>query len=175
MKWSCMTITVAVVVLVCGCGSKPDMQRVQRVTLQCKAPSEGKCFSPYSFTRGVLTTLPADPDQIDIVYYFDGNDYPQGALIGHGTGSGYFFPIGKKSWSESAMLKPRLNDKASVATISPLTKDKEGLAFWVKPKRGGYVLVRIRSVKPASYKDLVSGGTATLEFEWSRSRTREGK
>ena len=53
-------ITVAAVLLIVGCSSSSD---VQRVTLQCKA-NEGECFCFYSFTAGVLTISPVDPNQV---------------------------------------------------------------------------------------------------------------
>ena len=161
-----MKITVAAVLLIVGCSSSPD---VQTVTLLCRA-HEGECFSFYSFTAGVLKTPRVGPDQFDILYYFDGDDCSQGALFGHNDSPGYLFPIGKKSWSELVMLKPPAGDMESVAGISPLTRDKEGLAFWVKTRGGEYILARINSVQTASYSELVSGGTATLQLEWSRHR-----
>ena len=161
-----MKITVAAVLLIVGCSSSPD---VQRVTLQCRA-HEGECFCFYSFTAGLLTTPPVTPDQVDILYYFDGDDCSRGALFGHDDRPGYIFPIGQKSWSELVMLKPPAKDMESVVVIMPLTKDKEGLAFWVKARGGEYILARIRTVQTASYSDLVSGGTARLELEWSRPR-----
>jgi hypothetical protein len=120
----------------------------------------------------MLTTPPVDPDQVDIVYYFDGDDCSRGALFGHDDSEGYIFPIGQKSWSELVKLKPGANDMESVAAIMPLTNDKEGLAFWVKTSNGEYILARISAVQLASYSDLVSGGTATLELEWFRLQTR---
>ena len=157
-------ITVAAVLLIVGCSSSPD---VKKVTLQCKA-NEGECFCFYSFTAGVLTIPPVDPNQVDIVYYFDGDDCSQGALFGSDDSPGYIFPIGQKSWSELVMLKPSVRDMESVVAIMPLTRDKEGLAFWVKARGGEYILARIRAVHTASYSDLVAGGTARLELEWSR-------
>jgi hypothetical protein len=154
------------VLLSVGCSPAPD---VQRLTLHCQA-REGKCSSFYSFTAGPLTTPPASPDQVDLLYYFDSDDCAQGALIGHDDRPGYLFPIGKQPWNELATLKPPVSDSESVGGILPLTKDKEGLAFWVKSKHGQYTLARIKTVHPASHADLISGGTATLELEWSRPR-----
>ena len=167
MKQSCTTITVAAILLIVGCSCAPDLQRA---TLRCKDTDGTAYYGFYSFTAGELTTPPADPEQVDILYYFDKDDCSQGALIGHDDRPGYLFPIGHKSWSELVMLKPPLEDVESAAAIAPLTKDKEGLAFWVKVRGGEYILVRIRAVQPASYSDIISGGTATLELEWSRPR-----
>lgn len=166
MRHACMAITGTAILLIVGCSSTPDLQTV---TLHCKA-HEGKCFCFYSFTAGVLTTPPANPGGVDLLYYFDRDDCFHGALIGQDDRLGYLFPVGSKPWSELVMLKPPLEDRESVAAISPLTKEKEGLAFWVKTKGGQYTLARIKAVQPASYADLVSGGTATLELEWSRAR-----
>lgn len=147
-----------------GCSDVPE---VQRVTLRCQA-REGKCFGFYSFTAGELAPPLADPGQVDLVYYFDGNDCSQGALIGHDDRPGYLFPIGKKPWSELATLKLPVDEKESVGGIMPLTRDKEGLAFWVKSKGGQFTLARITTVHPASHADLIAGQTATLELEWHR-------
>jgi len=149
-----------------GCSEVPD---VQRVMLRCQAREE-KCFGFYSFAAGELKPPLADPGPVDLVYYFDGNDCSRGALIGHDDRPGYLFPVGHKSWSELMTLKPPAEDRESVGGILPLTKDKEGLAFWVKSKNGQYTLARIKTVYPASHADLVAGQTATLELEWRRPR-----
>lgn len=137
---------------------------VHRVTLRCEAKGR-ECFTLYSFTKGVVTAL----DQADIIYGFDDNDCSQGALSGQGDWRGFVFPVGHKSWKELSTIKVPPKQAQSVRLILPLGKGKEGLAFWVKTRSAGYIVARIRSVQPASYSDLVSGGTATLELEWSRA------
>ena len=168
MKPSRLPFPLAVLLLFLGCSSVPERQTV---TLQCQA-YERECFSFYSFTAGVLTIPPADLDQVDMLYYFDGNDCFQGALIGNDDRPGYLFPIGKKSWSELITLHAPAQNSESVEAITPLTKDKEGLAFWVKTKSGEYFWVRIKTIHPATYTDLLSGGIAKVQIEWSRPRTR---
>lgn len=140
--------------------------RLNTVKLQCKHPWGASGFiGLYSFKTGELTP-PVEPNRVDIVYYFDNDDCSQGALIGHDDRRGYLFPIGYKSWYELVMLNPPSEDMESVDAITPLTLDKEGLAFWVKTRNGEYVLSRIRSLQPVSYSDIVAGGTATLILEW---------
>ena len=143
-----------------GCSSPPN---VQRATLRCKA-FEGQCISFYSFKAGVLTP-PVEPEQVDIVYYFDNDDCFQGALLGRDDRPGYLFPIGYKSWPELEILSPPSQNGESIAAIK-LAKENEGLAFWVKTGRDDYVPVRIKTIHPATYADLVSGGTASMEMEW---------
>lgn len=180
MKQSCITLTVAAMLLIVGCSSAP---KVQRVSLQCRTPFKGGSFiGLYSFTVGDMTDCFMYPDKfpnpdkaVDLAYYIDNDDCSQGAIIGQYDGPGYLFPIGQKSWRKLVKLKPPSKDSESVAAITPLTKDKEGLAFWVKARGGEYILVRIRAVQPASYSDLISGATPTLELEWYRPRTREGE
>lgn len=106
-----------------------------------------------------------DPDQVDMTYYFDGDDCSQGALMGRDDVPGYLFPVGHKSWREMAKLEPPSKDAESIVAIAPLTKDKEGLAFWVKTGAGEFVLARIKAVQPVTYSDLVSGATASLRLE----------
>ena len=173
MKQCWLPITVTEVLLTVGCSSEPDLQRV---TLRCKDTYKaGGFIGFYSFTAGELTAPSADLDQVvDLAYYFDGDDCSQGVLIGHDDHGGYLFPVGHKSWSKLAMLAPPSKDTESVEAIAPLTKDKEGLAFWVKTEGGEYLLAKIKAVQPASYADLVSGVTPAVELEWTRPLTRTG-
>jgi hypothetical protein len=184
MKSLCMMITIAAAILIAGCRSetkKPpapaglivppaSMTRpertVQTVTLQCRARNR-ECFSFYSFTAGVLATPPSNPDQVDLVYYFDADDCSRGALVGRDDRPGYLFPVGHRSWDELAALNPPSKDSLSVAAIEPLTRDQVGLAFWVKARGGQYFLARIAAIQPATYSELVMGKTATVELEWS--------
>jgi hypothetical protein len=169
MRCVCTTTIVAAVLLSVGCSAGPALHRA---TLQCKS-TEGKCFSFYSFNEGVLPTPPVDARRVDILYYFDGDDCSQGALIGHDDRPGYLFPVGHKSWGELAMLSPPAEDSESVVAVKPLSEDKEGLALWVRTSGGEYVPVRIRSIHAVSYADLIAGETATLELEWSRPQAGE--
>jgi outer membrane protein assembly factor BamB len=150
-----------------GCSHKSSMNTI---TLQCKA--EGRnCQTEYSFSKGEII----DNSQVDITFYFDGDDCSQGALFGQDDSKGYLFPVGKKSWKELSILKTPPKDAQSVIGIMPLTREKEGLTFWVKTRSGEYVLARIRSVSPASYSDLLSGGVAALELEWTWTESPEGE
>ncbi len=175
MKQLWLTLTLAVVFSIFSCSS---VRQVQRVSLQCRTPFNGGSFiGLYSFTVGDMSECFKYPDKfpnpdkaVDLAYYFDGDDCSQGAILGQYDDPGYIFLIGHKSWSELEGLNSPSGDSESVAGIAPLTTDKEGLAFWVKAREGEYVLVRIRSVQSASYSDLVSGVTPTLEFEWARRR-----
>lgn len=163
MRQFCIIITVALIFLLVGCGG---VSGIRTVTLQCKAV-EGECASFFSFTAGMLQTPPLDPGQVDLLYYFDRDDCFYGALIGHDDCPGYLFPVGKKAWGSLNALKPPLTQAESVAAIVPLTQDQEGLAFWIKKGDGSFVLARIKSLRPAAYSDLISGGTAALTLEWS--------
>lgn len=184
MKQICMTITITVALFVAGCRSetrKPTAspvltappasvtrpeRAVQTVTLQCRARNR-ECFSFYSFTAGVLATPPSNPDQVDLVYYFDKDDCSRGALVGRDDRPGYLFPVGHRSWDELATLNPPSKDSLSVAAIEPLTRDQVGLAFWVKARGGQFFLARIKAIQPATYLELTMGKTATVEIEWT--------
>ena len=192
MKSLCITLTFAAALLIFGCWTEtkkppaspvPTMapasitrpeRMVQTVTLQCRARNR-ECLSFYSFTVGVLTAPPANPDQVDLVYYFDKDDYSRGALVGRDDRPGYLFPVGHRSWGELAALTPPSKDSLSVAGITPLTQEQEGLAFWVKARGGQYFLARIAAIQPATYSELVMGKTATIQIEWTGSETGQGQ
>jgi Concanavalin A-like lectin/glucanases superfamily len=147
----------------------------QSAALRCVHPYKmGSFIGFFSFETGELPVV-RDPGQVDLVYYFDGDDCSQGAIIGRDDRPGYLFPIGHKSWEELVKLAPPSDASESVAAIAPLSRDKEGLAFWVKRKSGEYVLARIKTVEPASYSDLKSGVVPTLELEWFRRGTGDGE
>ncbi|MBI5094236.1 MAG: hypothetical protein HZB26_17580 [Candidatus Hydrogenedentes bacterium] len=126
------------------------------------------CWLLYSFADGQLKR-PPDPAKVDFMLLWDGDDCAQGALLGRDENSGHLFHIGRKSWRELKNATPPTESSESVAAI-PLTKDKEGLAFWVKTSGGEYVLARIRRVEPATFSDLVAGKSATIDLEWTRSQ-----
>jgi hypothetical protein len=166
-----MAILVVAAFLIAGCSSAK--LNVQRMTLHLEdVQKEGAFIGFYSFAAGKLP-IPPDPNQVEILYYFDPDDCSQGALIGRDDRPGYLFPIGKKSWRELEKIKPPSEDKESVVGIRPLTKDKEGLVFWVKTRSGDFVLARIASLQPTSYSDLVRGGSAGLTLEWRRPEVRQ--
>jgi hypothetical protein len=173
MRQSCIMIAIAAVLLIVGCSSTSD---VQRLTLRCEDDYKaGSFIGLYSFSEGKLTIPPADADQVSIVYYFDGDDCSHGALMGKDDRPGYLFPIGQKSWSDLTLLKVPSEDMESVAALTPLTREEEGLAFWVKVGRGEYVLARIMSVQPTTYSDIQSGVIPEVELEWRKPRASAGK
>ncbi|MCP4641360.1 MAG: hypothetical protein GY851_13045 [bacterium] len=146
-----------------GCSTAPE---VESATLRCMHPFKAGSFIGFlSFEDGGLAPV-TDPDHVDVAYYFDNNDCSEGALIGHDDRPGYLFPIGHKSWRELIKLDPPRGDTESVDAIAPLTKDTEGLALWVKTEAGEYYLVRIKTVQPATYADLVAGKQPQLGLEW---------
>ncbi len=167
MKQPCPAVTVAAVFLLVGCSPAPNFAPdLQTLTLQCRV-YEGEIFGFYSFTEGEITQ-PEDRKRVDIIYYFDNDDCSEGALIGRDDRPEYLFPIGHKSWRELMTLEPPTEESEPVGGIMSITKDKEGLAFWVKTHSGEYILTRIKTVQPATYSDMISGGTATVELEWTR-------
>ena len=134
--------------------------------MQCNTTFKANsCIGFYSFSKGEIPTIPPDPDVIDLAYCFDEDDCSEGALIGNDERPGYLFPIGYQSWSELVKLKHPLSDEGSIGAIMPLTKDKEGFAFWVKTKNG-FILAKIISLQTVSYSDIVSGTIPSLELEW---------
>ena len=156
-------IAIPIVFLIVGCSSTPELRKG---TLRCGGTSEGAFYGFFSFAKGELTVPLETPDEVDLLLYFDADDCSQGALIGIDDRPGHLFPVGNRPWTELVKLNTPSKDAASVAAISPLTKDKEGLGFWVKTNGGGYILARIRTVQPRSFSDLISGGIAKLELEW---------
>jgi hypothetical protein len=147
---------------------------VRKVTLRCKDSHSGGVYGFYSFTAGVLEP-PVRAAQVDLVYYFDADDCSQGAIIGGDEEPGHLFPIGHKSLDELMALEGPSKNAESVAAIAPLTKDKEGLAFWVKSRAGVYVPVRIAAVRPTSHADLTNGAAAAIDLEWRQPPIRLGK
>lgn len=170
-----LTLTLTMAVALVGCStvsskkqshqkSKPD---VKTVLLQCNKASTS---TGYSFVTG---KKPTSRREVDINLYFDGDDCSQGAIFGSDDEEGYIFPIGHKLWSELSLDDvPQVGTK-SVIGFLPMTKDKEGLAFWVKTRVGRYALVRIKSVQPSSSSELSSGSTAEIVLEWTWGRTGE--
>jgi hypothetical protein len=166
MKLSNRIVTIAAALLISGCSSVHD---VHTVTLHCKESfKDGSFATHYSFTAGVLTP-PVRDDQVDILYYYDADDCFHGSLMGNDDHGCHLFPIGHQPWSQLVKLSPPSQGSYTVEAIE-LTKDKEGLAFWVKGKGPQYVLVKIKSIQAATYNDLVSGDVAMMELEWSRFR-----
>ncbi len=150
-----------------GCAQAPAPNKG---TMRCQHPIDpGVVFGAYSFENGEMTGEDDKNARADVVIYFDGDDCAQGILLASGKdGPGYVFPIGHKTWSALVTLEPPSADSESVPGINPLTKDKEGYAFWAKAADGEFTLVKITKVEPATYDDLTAGTFPTLEFEWYR-------
>jgi len=166
MKHIYRVLIITTAILVVGCSS---VSHVEKMTLRCTCdhPYEGGCISFYSFDSGVLTP-PFKSERVDLVYWFDNDDCFNGALIGHDDGPGYLFVDGKRSLDEVTAAGPPADNAESIEAIE-LTKDNEGLAFWVKTSDGRYIPAKITAIHPATYPTLTTGGTARLELEWLRS------
>lgn len=146
-----------------GCASAPTPNRL---TLRCRAV-DNQYFGFFSLEHGELD-IPPEPGEVDLVYYFDGDDCRQGALIGHDDKPGYLFPIGHKTWREleGMEMEPPGDAVHSVAAIAPLTRDIEGLAFRLKTANGEWRLARIATLTPATYEGLAKKNTARVVLEW---------
>jgi hypothetical protein len=147
-----------------SCRSDP---RTEVGSLRCQyAFKDGSFIGLFSFALGELPAPPVDPAQVDLVYYFDADDCSRGALLGSDDEPGSIVPVGVRPRSDLAELMRPTDGAETLAAISPVTNDKEGLAFWVRTRDRGYVLVRLTAVEEASYADLRSGRTPILKFEW---------
>jgi len=141
------------------------MSDLKRGSLSCAIPyKSGSYIGAYSFTEKNPISPSDNGDKIELAYYYDADDCSEGAIIGPVKG---LFPIGKKTWSDLIELEPPTGNDNSVEAIVPITKDKEGYAFWVKAKNNTFILVKIKTVKPASFSDITLGIIPTLEFEWT--------
>jgi len=145
-------------------GSSPNPEASTANVIPLKFGKESQGVSMYSFVKEAYVK---DRKEMDIMLYFDRDDCAEGAIFGNDDEPGYLFPVGNKAWSELALDKiPEENAKTEVG-IMPITKGKEGLAFWVKTTSGRFAMVRIKSVQTASIEDLISGATAKVELEWA--------
>jgi hypothetical protein len=153
-----------------ACLTQRTLPEAQRTTLRCKIGEAGAgALTRYSFTEeGLAPTAREDSASIDLCYYFDGDDCSRGALLGHDDRPGYIFPVGRRPLEELIELAPPAFDAATEVAILPLTRDAEGLAFWLKKSDDEFVLLKIASVQPTTYAALREGETATLVVEWRR-------
>jgi hypothetical protein len=159
---SCLLWVVGLAVS--SCGSVP---RTEIGSLHCQyAFKDGSFIGLFSFALGELPAPPGDPAQVDLVYYFDADDCSRGALFASDDEPGSIVPVGVRPRSDLAELKRPTDGAETLAAISPVTNDEEGLAFWIRTRDRGYVLVRLTAVEEASYSDLQSGRTPILKFEW---------
>ena len=168
MSWATTIATLVAAVAVTAC-SENSPQKVegqesapilQKASLEC---SGEMLISPYSFEMAET----ASKREADIILYFDSDDCSQGAILGQTDKKGFLFPVGHRSWDEMSLHDLPQEGATSVIGFRPITKDDEGLGFWVKTKGERYALVRIQSVRPASHSELASGKTAGVDVEWA--------
>ena len=161
-------LLMGIAVALCGCqsdkqASAPDRTRPSRAKLECHRTSLGPIMSMFSFSLGRPVT---DAKQADFCFYFDGDDCAGGAIVGHHDEQGWLFPLGHRDWRELRQGEDFSTVTVSRASVAPITKAREGSAFWVKSVGGRYAVVRITDVAPATYDELMKGKTAGIEFEW---------
>ncbi|MBN2310839.1 MAG: hypothetical protein JXR94_17830 [Candidatus Hydrogenedentes bacterium] len=171
MKHWHVTFTVAAALALGGCATG---RGPHRAVLRCEHPFKGSSFvGGYSFSEGMLTSPVSESGQVDLLYYFDGDDCSQGALVGDCDALGCcLLPIGHKPWPELVKLEPPSQDAEWAEGITPLTKEQEGWAFWVRCGPDEFVVVRLERVRPANYDDLVGGAVPSLELKWYGPLTR---
>jgi hypothetical protein len=145
-----------------GSNSNSEESAAKTITLECGKENHG--VFAYSFEKEMNVN---GRKETDLVLYFDGDDCAQGAIFGNDDEAGYLFPVGEKAWSELSLDKIPLSDSKTEGAIMPITKDKEGLAFWVKTTSGRFAMVRIKSVQPANHAAFASGTKAKVELEWA--------
>jgi hypothetical protein len=149
---------------------------LQSRVLCCRTPFQhGSFVGLHSLERGELSVPPASAAQVDLVYYFDADDCSRGALLGNDDKPGFLFPIGHQALAALAGARPPGGTAGSVAAIAPLTKDLEGLAFWLRTGGGEFVLMRIVAVQEATHADLVAGVTPGIELQWLPARPAAGR
>ncbi len=164
MRGPAFSLLGLLVLAVSSCGATP---RTESGLLRCQHPFKaGSFIGLFSFEHGELAVPPIDPEQVDLVYYFDADDCSRGALLGSDDRPGYIFPVGTRPRSELPRLRPPTDEAETVAAIAPVTKDEEGLTFWVRTRDREFVLVRLTAVEEASHGDLQSGRMPVLQFEW---------
>ena len=135
-----------------------------RIVLVCRGPEGDRpALSMFSFSQGEVVDNPASAE---LSLYFDGDDCAAGALVGHRDEEGWLFRLGPVSMTGPLPLDERPSDAETVAGIAPITPAQEGIAYRVRTVGDRYAIVRIVSVQPATYNDLLAGGTAQVEFEW---------
>jgi hypothetical protein len=138
-----------------------DQDRVKSVSLEWSKLVKN---AGYSFNKESFVTKKRDAD---LVFYFDNDDCSGGALFGHDDEKGYIFPVENKILSEISLDKIPTNETKTKVGFRPITKDKEGLGFWIKTTSGRFVLAVIKKVEPAEFKNFDQGGRAKVELEWT--------
>ena len=138
-----------------------DRDKVKTLTLQWSKAVKNVA---YSFNKDSFVTNKRDAE---LVFYFDRDDCSKGALIGHDDEEGFIFPVENKNLSEISLDKIPTNKSKTKVGFRPMTKDKEGLGFWVKTTSGRFVLAVIKKVEPQEFKNFDGGGRAKVELEWT--------
>ena len=138
-----------------------DRDKVKTLTLEWSKTVKN---AAYSFNKDSFVTKKRDAE---LVFYFDKDDCSKGALIGHDDEEGFIFPVENKNLSEISLDKIPTNKSKTKVGFRPMTKDKEGLGFWVKTTSGRFVLAVIKKVEPQEFKNFDGGGRAKVELEWT--------
>ena len=114
-----------------------DRDKVKTLTLEWSKTVKN---AAYSFNKDSFVTKKRNAE---LVFYFDKDDCSKGALIGHDDEEGFIFPIENKNLSEISLNKTPTNKSKTKVGFRPMTKDKEGLGFWIKTTSGRFVLAVI--------------------------------
>lgn len=138
-----------------------DRDKVKTLTLEW---SKAVKNAAYSFNKDSFVTKKRDAE---LVFYFDKGDCSKGALIGHDDEEGFIFPIENKNLSEISLNKTPTNKSKTEIGFRPMTKDKEGLGFWIKTTSGRFVLAVIKRVESQEFKNFDEGARAKVELEWT--------
>jgi hypothetical protein len=155
-----------------ACATAPS---VTTADLHCRNRFEaGSFIGLYSLRLGELPMPPDRNADVDLVYYFDADDCNRGALMGANDRVGCLFPLGRRDWDELAGVEPPTGNAGSIAAIMPLSREQEGMAFWLRTGEGEQVIFRIVEVQEASHADLVAGRYPTLRLVWRSPLSLEG-
>ena len=138
-----------------------DQDKVKTLTLEWGASSKN---AAYSFNTDSFVTNKRDSE---LVFYFDNDDCSGGALFGHDDEKGFIFPVENKKLSEISLDKIPTNEFKTKVGFRPITKDKEGLGFWIKTTSGRFVFAVIKKVESAEFKNFAQGAKAKVELEWT--------
>ena len=138
-----------------------DQDKVKSVSLEL---SKLVANTGYSFTKESFITKKRDAD---LVFYFDNDDCSRGSIFGHDDEKGYLFPVENKNLSEMSLDKIPTNESKTKVGFRPITKENEGLGFWIKTTSGRFALAVIKKVEPAEFKDIQKGAKAKVELEWT--------
>ena len=138
-----------------------DQDKVKSVSLEWSQLVKN---AGYSFTKESFITKKRDAD---LVFYFDNDDCSRGSIFGHDDEKGYLFPVENKNLSEISLDKIPTNESKTKVGFLPITKEDEGLGFWIKTTSGRFVLAVIKKVEPAEFKDIQKGAKAKVDLKWT--------